>query len=349
MRAFVMHEIGKVGIMEKPIPECGPNDAIVKTTSALICTSDVHTVGGAIGQRKDMTLGHEAVGVIFKLGSAVQGYKVGERVAVNAITPCYKCTNCQRGFTSQCTQALGGWKYANIKDGSFAEYFHVNDAEANLAKIPDSITDEQALYTTDMMTTGFMGAEHANTPLGGSVAIFGQGPIGLMATVGARLLGAGLIIAVDTVPKRLELAKKLGADIAIDFKQTDPIEEIMRLTNGEGTDAAIEALGSQITFENCVKATRPGGVISNIGYHGEGEYLMIPRAEWGVGMSDKTIRTGLCPGGNERMGRLMRLIENGRVDPTVLTTHRFKFEDIEKGYQLMATKMDGVIKPLVTF
>ena len=349
MRAFVMHEIGKVGIMEKPIPECGPNDAIVKTTSTLICTSDVHTVGGAIGQRKDMTLGHEAVGVIFKLGSAVQGYKVGERVAVNAITPCYKCTNCQRGFTSQCTQALGGWKYANIKDGSFAEYFHVNDAEANLAKIPDSITDEQALYTTDMMTTGFMGAEHANTPLGGSVAIFGQGPIGLMATVGARLLGAGLIIAVDTVPKRLELAKKLGADIAIDFKQTDPIEEIMRLTNGEGTDAAIEALGSQITFENCVKATRPGGVISNIGYHGEGEYLMIPRAEWGVGMSDKTIRTGLCPGGNERMGRLMRLIENGRVDPTVLTTHRFKFEDIEKGYQLMATKMDGVIKPLVTF
>ena len=349
MRAFVMHEIGKVGIMEKPIPECGPNDAIVKTTSALICTSDVHTVGGAIGQRKDMTLGHEAVGVIFKLGSAVQGYKVGERVAVNAITPCYKCTNCQRGFTSQCTQALGGWKYANIKDGSFAEYFHVNDAEANLAKIPDSITDEQALYTTDMMTTGFMGAEHANTPLGGSVAIFGQGPIGLMATVGARLLGAGLIIAVDTVPKRLELAKKLGADIAIDFKQTDPIEEIMRLTNGEGTDAAIEALGSQITFENCVKATRPGGVISNIGYHGEGEYLMIPRAEWGVGMSDKTIRTGLCPGGNERMGRLMRLIENGRVDPTVLTTHRFKFEDIEKGYQLMASKMDGVIKPLVTF
>ncbi len=349
MRAFVMHEIGKVGIMEKPIPECGPNDAIVKTTSALICTSDVHTVGGAIGQRKDMTLGHEAVGVIFKLGSAVQGYKVGERVAVNAITPCYKCTNCQRGFTSQCTQALGGWKYANIKDGSFAEYFHVNDAEANLTKIPDSITDEQALYTTDMMTTGFMGAEHANTPLGGSVAIFGQGPIGLMATVGARLLGAGLIIAVDTVPKRLELAKKLGADIAIDFKQTDPIEEIMRLTNGEGTDAAIEALGSQITFENCVKATRPGGVISNIGYHGEGEYLMIPRAEWGVGMSDKTIRTGLCPGGNERMGRLMRLIENGRVDPTVLTTHRFKFEDIEKGYQLMASKMDGVIKPLVTF
>ena len=349
MRAFVMHEIGKVGIMEKPIPECGPNDAIVKTTSTLICTSDVHTVGGAIGQRKDMTLGHEAVGVIYKLGSAVQGYKVGERVAVNAITPCYKCTNCQRGFPSQCTQALGGWKYANIKDGSFAEYFHVNDAEANLAKIPDSITDEQALYTTDMMTTGFMGAEHANTPLGGSVAIFGQGPIGLMATVGARLLGAGLIIAVDTVPKRLELAKKLGADIAIDFKQTDPIEEIMRLTNGEGTDAAIEALGSQITFENCVKATRPGGVISNIGYHGEGEYLMIPRAEWGVGMSDKTIRTGLCPGGNERMGRLMRLIENGRVDPTVLTTHRFKFEDIEKGYQLMATKMDGVIKPLVTF
>lgn len=349
MRAFVMHEIGKVGIMEKPIPECGPNDAIVKTTSALICTSDVHTVLGAIGQKKDLTLGHEAVGVVYKLGSAVQGFKEGERVALNAITPCYKCTNCQRGFTSQCTQALGGWKYANIKDGSFAEYFHVNDAEANLTKIPDAITDEQALYCTDMISTGLMGAEHADIPPGGSVAVFGQGPVGLMATACARLLGAGLVIAVDTVPKRLELAKQVGADVVIDFKQTDAVAEIMRLTNCEGVDAAIEALGSQITFENCVKVTRPGGVISNIGYHGEGEYLMIPRAEWGVGMADKTIRTGLCPGGNERMGRLMRLIENGRLDPTVLTTHRFKFDDIEKAFNLMATKEDGVIKPLIIY
>jgi isopropanol dehydrogenase (NADP+) len=349
MKAFVMHGIGKVGIMEKPIPQAGPNDAIIKTTAALICTSDVHTVHGAIGERENLTLGHEAVGVVYQLGSAVTGLKVGDRVAVNAITPCFKCENCQRGFTSQCTEALGGWKFANTKDGSFAEYFHVNDAEANLVPIPDSLSDEQALYATDMMTTGFMGAEHASIPLGGSVAVFGQGPVGLMATAGAKLLGAGLIIAVETTPKRQELARHYGADVIVDYKNVDIVTEILRLTDGKGVDAAIEALGSQITFENCIKVTRPGGTVSNIGYHGEGEFLMVPRLEWGVGMADKTIRTGLCPGGRERMTRLLRLIENGRIDPTLLTTHRFNFEEVEKAFNMMATKQDGIIKPMIVF
>ncbi|MCS5695036.1 NAD(P)-dependent alcohol dehydrogenase [Desulfofundulus thermocisternus] len=350
MKAFVMHGIGRVGLMEKQVPQDpGPNDAIIKTTAALICTSDVHTVHGAIGERKDLTLGHEAVGIIYKLGKAVKGLKEGDRVVVNAITPCYRCENCQRGYTSQCTQMLGGWRFANTKDGSMAEYFHVNDAEANLVPIPDSVSDEAALYTTDMMSTGFMGAEHANIPLGGTVAIFGQGPVGLMATAGSRLLGAGLIIAVETVPKRQELARHFGADVVVDFAKVDPVEEILRLTDGQGVDSAIEALGAQETFENCIKVTRPGGTISNIGYHGEGDHIKIPRLAWGVGMSDKTIRTGLCPGGKERMKRLLRLIETGRIDPTPLTTHRFKFEEVEKAFHLMATKEDGIIKPLILF
>ncbi|HNC82139.1 MAG TPA: alcohol dehydrogenase catalytic domain-containing protein, partial [Nitrospira sp.] len=179
MKAFVMKKLGSVGMMEKPIPDLGPNDAIVKTTAALICTSDVHTVGGAIGERTNLTLGHEAVGVIYKLGSAVKGFREGDRVAVNAITPCYLCENCLRGYTSQCTDMLGGWKFANVKDGSLAEYFHVNSAQANLAPISKGLTDEQAAYCADMMSTGFMGAEHANIPIGGSVAVFAQGPVGL--------------------------------------------------------------------------------------------------------------------------------------------------------------------------
>ncbi len=349
MKAFVMQGIGKVGIVDKPIPEPGPNDAVIKTTTALVCTSDVHTVAGAIGDRDNLTLGHEGMGVVAKLGSEVKGFKEGDRVVINAITPCYQCTNCQRGFTSQCEQAIGGWKYANIKDGCFAEYFHVNDAKANMVKVPDDITDEQALYTTDMMSTGFMGAEHANIPLGGTVAVFGQGPVGLMATAGAKLLGAGLIIGVECVPERQKLSRHFGADEIVDFTKVDTIAEIMRLTDGEGVDSAIEALGSQITFENCVKATRPGGTISNAGYHGEGEYVKIPRLEWGVGMADKTIRTGLCPGGSERMGRLLRLLQRNRIDPTALTTHRFPFEEIEKGYLLMKNKEDNVLKPLITF
>ncbi len=349
MKAFVMKRIGEVGFMEKPVPDDpGPNGAIIRTTTALICTSDVHTVKGAIGERENLTLGHEAVGIVEKVGSEVREVKEGDRVAVNAITPDFVCDNCQRGFTSQCGQMLGGWKFANIKDGVFAEYFHVNDARANLAVIPDDIPDEKAVYTADMMSTGLMGAEHANIPTGGTVAVFAQGPVGLMATAGARLLGAGLVIGVESVPKRKELARHFGADMVVDFGKEDPVEAIMRLTDG-GVDSAIESLGAQVTFEACIKVTRPGGTISVIGYFGQGDHVMIPRLAWGVGMSDKTIRTGLCPGGRVRMERLLRLIKNNRIDPSPLTSHTFHFNEMEKAFRMMETKEDGMIKPLILF
>jgi len=315
----------------------------------LICTSDTHTVGGAIGDRKDLTMGHEAVGVVHRLGSAVRGFKEGDRVAVNAITPCFQCENCLRGYTSQCTAMLGGWKFANVKDGNMAEYFHVNNAIANLAPIPDALPDEKAVYCADMLSTGFMAAEHAAIPMGGSVAVFAEGPVGLMATVGARLLGAGLVIGVENVPQRQELARRYGADEIVDFSKRDPVAAILDLTGGQGVDSAIEALGSEQTLMNCIKATRPGGTISNVGYHGHGDFVRIPRLDWGVGMSDKTIRTGLCPGGAERMKRLMRLIVAGRVDPSPMTTHRFGFGDIERAFGMMKTKEGGIIKPLITF
>ena len=230
----IRHEkIGSVGMMEKPIADPGPNDAIVKTTAALVCTSDVHTVRGAIGERTNMTLGHEAVGVIYKLGGAVKGFREGDRVAVNAITPCYQCENCLRGYTSQCTEMLGGWKFANVKDGNLAEYFHVNSAQANLATIPPSLTDEQVAYCTDMMSTGFMGAEHANIPLGLSGCL----RAGTSRTDGHRggpVLGAGLVIAVEVVPQRKKLAKEFGADVVLDFKEQDPVRAILDLTGGRG-------------------------------------------------------------------------------------------------------------------
>lgn len=352
MKAFVMHGIGEVGIIDKPIPRPGPNDAIIRTTAALICTSDTHTVAGAIGPRKDLTLGHEAVGVIHELGEAVAAtglFRIGQRVAVNAITPCYSCENCQRGYPSQCGGMLGGWKFANVKDGSMAEYFHVNDAVANLAPIPDELTDEQAAYCCDMLSTGFVAAEFGNIPIGGSVAVFGEGPIGMMATVGARLRGAGLVIGVESKPDRAAMAREFGADLIIDFTKEDPVEAIRKATGGKGVDTAIEALGTPKTFAACVSATRPGGTISNVGYHGDGDTVPIPRLDWGVGMSDKTIRTALCPGGSERMSRLMRLIQTKRVDPLPMTTHRFKFADIMKAFKMMQTKEDGIIKPLITF
>jgi threonine dehydrogenase-like Zn-dependent dehydrogenase len=352
MKAFVMHGIGEVGVIDKPVPRAGPNDAIIRTTAALICTSDTHTVAGAIGPRKDLTLGHEAVGVVHELGEQVRLsglFKVGQRVAVNAITPCYGCENCQRGYPSQCGGMLGGWKFANLKDGSMAEYFHVNDALANLAPIPDELTDEQAVYCSDMLSTGFIAAEFGNIPLGGSVAVFGEGPIGMMATVGARLCGAGLVIGVESRPNRASMARRFGADLIVDFTKEDPVEAIRKATGGKGVDTAIEALGSPKTFAACVSATRPGGTISNVGYHGDGETVPIPRLDWGVGMGDKTIRTALCPGGSERMARLMRLIQGKRVDPLPMTTHRFAFADIRRAFKMMQTKEDGMIKPIITF
>jgi threonine dehydrogenase-like Zn-dependent dehydrogenase len=349
MRAFVMKRLGEVGMTEKPVPEPGPRDALIRTRTALVCTSDTHTVAGAIGERENLTLGHEAVGVIEKVGSAVEGLSTGQRVAVNAITPCGRCPNCQRGYTSQCTQMLGGWKFANVRDGVFADYFLVNDAEYNCAPIPEDLSDEQAVYCCDMLSTGLAGAENGAIPVGGTAVVFAQGPVGLMATVGCRLLGAGLIIAVESVGNRQELARGYGADEIVDFSKQDPVAAVLELTDGQGVDSAIEALGAQATFEACVRVTRSGGTISNIGYHGKGETVNIPRDAWGVGMSDKTIRTTLCPGGAVRMKRLMRLIRNGRVDPTKMTTHRFDFDRIKTAFEMMKTKADNIIKPLIHF
>jgi len=349
MKAFVMRGLDRVGFAEKPVPQPGPNDAIVRTTRALICTSDAHTVHGAIGPRENLTLGHEAVGIVHQVGSEVRRFKPGDRVVVGAITPDWGDPASQAGHSSQSGAALGGWKFANIKDGVFAEYFHVNDADANLATIPSGVSDEAAVYCCDMLSTGLMAAENADIPMGGSVAVFALGPVGLMAVAGARLRGAGLVIGVDSVAKRAELARYYGADEILDHSREDVVKRIVELSGGGGVDAAIEALGGNEPFENAIKVTKPGGTISNAGYHGKGDFVNIPRLEWGVGMAEKTIRTGLCPGGRLRMERMLQLIRSGRIDPTRMTTHTFGFDQLEQAFTTMDRKLDGIIKPLITF
>lgn len=344
-----MKEIGETGFADKDVPEEGPTDAVIRPTKGLVCTSDVHTVHGAVGERENLTLGHEVVGIVDSVGESVEKFEPGDRVAVGAITPDWGSNAAQAGHPSQSNQALGGWKFANVKDGTFAEYAHVNEADANMAHIPEDVSDEEAVYVTDMMTTGFMGAEHADIPIGGTVVVFAQGPVGLMATKGASFQGAGQIIAVETVPNRQELARTYGADEIVDFQEGDAVEQIMDLTEGDGVDAAIEALGMSQTFEQCVEVTKPGGTISNCGYHGEGEYVNIPREEWGVGMAEKDIATGLAPGGRLRLQRLLRLIEQDRIDPTHMTTHTFEFDELDEAFRLMESKEDNIIKPLINF
>ena len=349
MKAFVMRKIGQTGFMDKPMPKPGPNDAIVKTTKALICTSDSHTVHGGIGERHNLTLGHEAVGVVHEVGSEVEVFHPGDRVVVGAITPDWGHPAAQDGYASQSGEPLGGWKFSNTKDGVFAEYFDVNDADANMAKIPDSVPDEMAVYCCDMLSTGFMGAEHGNIPIGGTVAVLAEGPVGMMATAGAKLRGAGQIIGVESIPHRQQLARGYGADDIVDFSKEDVVERIMEMTDGEGVDTAIEALGADVTFQTCVKITKPGGTISITGYFGEGEFVHIPRIAWGVGMADKTIATGLCPGGRLRMDRLLRILEGKRVDPTPMTSHRFSFDEMPRAFEVMDHKLENVVKPLISF
>ena len=264
MRAAIFVEPGRIVLDEKPVPDIGPLDALVRITTTTICGTDVHILKGEYPVEKGLTVGHEPVGVIEKLGSAVEGYREGQRVIAGAITPSGHSYASLDGLHAQCgagtphgIKPIGGWRFGNTIDGCQAEYVRVPDAMANLAPVPDELSDEQVLMCPDIMSTGFGGAESGNIRIGDTVAIFAQGPIGLCATAGAKLKGATTIIGVDTVAERLAVARMLGADHVVDFRKTDPVEAIMELTDGRGVDVVIEALGTQQTFESCLAGIAP--------------------------------------------------------------------------------------------
>jgi threonine dehydrogenase-like Zn-dependent dehydrogenase len=353
MKAAIFVEKGRIVLDEKPIPDVGPNDALIKITTTTICGTDIHILKGEYPVAKGLTIGHEPVGVIEKLGRNVQGYREGQRVIAGAICPSGYSNACLDGQHSQDGQSgrhglkpLGGWRFGNIIDGSQAEYLIVPDAMANLAEVPDGLSDEQVLMCPDIMSTGFAGAESGQIRIGDVVAIFAQGPIGLCATAGAKLLGASTIITVDTVPERMQMSKRVGADHVIDFKKTNPVDEILRLTDGRGVDVAIEALGTQGTFESCLKVLRPGGTLSSLGVYSSD--LTIPLGPFLAGLGDHKIVTSLCPGGKERMRRLLGVVASGRVDLRPMVTHRFKLDQIEEAYDLFGHQRDGVLKVAIT-
>lgn len=353
MKAAVFVEKGRIALTEKPIPDVGAQDALIRITTTTICGTDVHILKGEYPVDKGRTIGHEPVGIIEKLGSAVKGFKEGQRVIVGAITPSGWSHACQCGCSSQDGagtkhgwKPFGGWKMGNIIDGCQAEYVLVPDAVYNLAPIHEGLTDEQVLMCPDILTTGFAGAESGGVKIGDTVAIFAQGPIGLCATAGAKLMGATTIIAVDTVPARLAMSKRMGADHVIDFRKENPVDAIMKLTDGRGVDVAIEALGTQSTFESCLRVLRPGGVLSNLGVYSTD--LQIPLDAYAAGLGEKTIKSTLCPGGNDRMRRMLDVVASGRVDLSGLVTHRFKLDQIEEAYDLFANQRDGVLKIAIT-
>ncbi len=349
MKAAIFIEKGRIILGEKPIPDVGPLDALIRITTTTICGTDVHILKGEYPVEKGLTIGHEPVGVIEKLGSAVTGYEEGQRVIAGAITPSGTSYASLCGCHAQCGgqgkhgfKPMGGWRFGNTIDGAQAEYLLVPDAVANLAPVPDGLSDEQVLMCPDIMSTGFSGAESGEIRIGDTVAVFAQGPIGLCATAGAHMMGATTIIGVESVPERMAMARKMGATHVVDFGKVDPVDEIMKITNGRGVDVAIEALGLQQTFEGAMRVLRPGGTLSSLGvYSGD---LTIPLKPLAAGLGDHTIRTTLCPGGKERMRRLMDVVASGRMDAGQLVTHHFPLDSIEDAYELFSHQRDGVLK-----
>lgn len=350
MKGFAMLEIGKTGWIEKDVPQCGPLDAIVRPIAVSPCTSDVHTVWeGALGDRHNMILGHESVGEVEQVGSLVRDFQPGDRVIVPAITPNWGSLEAQEGYAMHSGGMLSGWKFSNFKDGVFGEYVHVNEADSNLAHLPSSVDPEEAVMLSDMIPTGFHGAELADIQYGDSVCVIGIGPVGLMSVAAAVLRGASYVYAVGSRPACVQAAKLYGATDLINYREGDIVDQVMERTHGKGVDEVIVAGGDNDTFIQAVQMVKPGGRIGNVNYLGSGEYVRIPRAEWGCGMGHKTIAGGLMPGGRLRMEKLCSLLETGRLNASHLLTHRFQgFDHMEEALLLMKDKPQDLIKPVVT-
>lgn len=346
-----MLKIGEVGWVEKDVPVCGPLDAICKPLAIAICTSDVHTVWeGAVGDRHNMILGHECCAEVVEVGSLVKDFKPGDRVLVPAITPDWNSLEAQAGYAMHSGGMLAGWKFSNFKDGVFSEYFHVNDADGNLALLPESINVVDACMLSDMVPTGFHGVELADVQFGDEVLVIGIGPVGLMSVAGANLRGASRIIAVGTRPNCVAAAKKYGATEFVSYKDGTIEEQVLEMTHGKGVDKVIIAGGTVDTFESAVKSLKPGGKIGSVNYLGSGTYINIPRVEWGVGMGHKQINGGLMPGGRLRMEKLGALVSSGRLDVSLLSTHIYEgWDHVPEALQIMKDKPADLIKPVVKF
>ncbi|CCY17588.1 nADP-dependent alcohol dehydrogenase [Eubacterium sp. CAG:786] len=351
MKGYAMLKIGEVGWVEKDVPVCGPLDAICKPLAIAICTSDVHTVWeGAVGDRHNMILGHECCAEVVEVGSLVKDFKPGDRVLVPAITPDWNSLEAQAGYAMHSGGMLAGWKFSNFKDGVFSEYFHVNDADGNLALLPETINVVDACMLSDMVPTGFHGVELADVQFGDEVLVIGIGPVGLMSVAGANLRGASRIIAVGTRPNCVAAAKKYGATEFVSYKDGTIEEQVLEMTHGKGVDKVIIAGGTVDTFESAVKSLKPGGKIGSVNYLGSGTYINIPRVEWGVGMGHKQINGGLMPGGRLRMEKLGALVSSGRLDVSLLSTHIYEgWDHVPEALQIMKDKPADLIKPVVKF
>ncbi|MGN0071955.1 MAG: zinc-binding dehydrogenase [Atopobiaceae bacterium] len=273
VKGYGMLEVGKVGWIENELLECGPLDAICRPLAVAICSSDVHTLGGAIGPRTNLILGHEAVGEVTEVGSLVKDVHVGDKVIIPAVTPHWGSLAAQTGHSSHSGGMIAAFEYANSKDGVFADHFHVTEADANLAPLPEGKSVEEGCMLSDMVPTGFHGVTLADVQFGDTVLVVGIGPVGLMSVAGSALRGASRIIAVGSRPRCVEAVKGYGATDIVDYHNGDIAEQVMKLTNGEGVDKVVIAGGNVDTFATAVKVVKPAGKIGSVNYISSGDFI----------------------------------------------------------------------------
>lgn len=347
MKAYAFLEKGKIGFVDKPIPTCGDNDAVVKLTAIAACSSDVHGVEMGIVP-PNLTMGHEGIGIISEVGKNVKSFKVGDKVIIPAVTPDWSQREIEENLHQHSGGLLKGINLSSSSDGLYAEYARIRYADMNLALLPEGMDLKSAVMITDMVTTGFHGAELADIEFGDSLVVIGIGPVGLMAVAGAKLRGAGKIFGVGTRPVAVKLAKEYGANEIISYKEGDIVEQVMALTSGKGVDRVIIAGGGVDVVSQAVMMVRPGGTVANINMYESMGDIPISCPGWGFGMAHKTIKGGLTPGGRVRMERMIDLVMSGRIDPSKLVTHEFTgIDKIEDAYKLMVEKPQDLIKPIV--
>jgi threonine dehydrogenase-like Zn-dependent dehydrogenase len=351
MKACIKTANGKVEIMDIPIPTPKPGEIVIKMSMCTVCGTDMHWLDEFANEMLNfiypgcvtehgLPMGHEGVGFVHAVGEGVTKVKEGDRVLASCLIGCGKCHECKSVDHSVCS---GGGR---VMFGCQAEYYVVPFADHNVARVPDAVSDEHAVLISDIVSTGFGAIERAEARFGQSVAIFAQGPLGLMATAGARARGCGQIIAIDAVPDRLEMSKKLGANAVINAKEKDAVSEVMALTGGKGVDVAVEAVGTQATFEAATRVTRRGGVVSSIGVYGLTPQLQVPTSA--PSFYHRKVVTTLCPSGSDRMEYLVSFLEHGNIDLSPLFTHRMKLDEMSKAYDLFRSKTEGVLKIAIT-
>jgi alcohol dehydrogenase len=308
-----------------------PTDVIVRIDSTTICGTDLHILKGDVPEVKPGTiLGHEAVGTIVELGDAVTTLAVGDRVLVSCITSCGRCRYCREGRYGQCIGG-GGWIFGHLIDGLQAEYARVPFAETSVYKVPEGLTDEDVLFLADILPTAFeVGVLNGKLEPGDTIVVVGAGPIGLATIMTAKLFTPARIVAVDLSDARLEKAREFGADVVIDNGTTDAVAQVLALTDGLGADLAVEAVGLPETFELCTSLIRPGGRVANVGVHGHSATLHLETL-W---IRNVAITTGLVD--TYTTPKLLKLIEERKIDPRPFATHHFALTDVETAYGVFA-------------